>query len=488
MPNRVTRRRAAQRKTDGRAAASHDSANPKALIDFMMKSWQAPPVTPVARIEGHERFRQRRDKLSAAFAGEWLFIPAGHEKIRNQDNVYRFRPASDFYYLTGNVEADCVLVLAPKGKGHEHILYVEPNPGRASPTFFTDRSKGELWVGPRLGLPQSRERFAVDKTAAIGDLGKLALRLKAGRKTMRVLRGIDPILESLLPSKKNRDAELAVFLSEQRLVKDESEVAALVKAAASTRRAYEAVIRDMRHAKSERELEGTFDRQARIEGNDVGYGTIVAAGAHACTLHWTRNDGVLKAGDLLLVDAGIEGHQLYTADITRTVPVSGAFTAQQREIYDLVIEAQNAALAAVKPGNDYLAPHTASIRVLTLGLERLGILPMPAEEALKEENQFHKRYTLHNTSHMLGLDVHDCASARPENYRKGKLKPGQVLTVEPGLYFQPDDLTVPERYRGIGIRIEENVLVTETGHRLLNDIPRTSRDVEQWIAGLWQRA
>jgi Xaa-Pro aminopeptidase len=488
MATRVTRRRPAQQKTDSRAQASHDTANPKALIDFMMKSWQAPLSTPVAPVEGLARFRARREKLSAAFLGDWLFVPAGHEKIRNTDNVYRFRPASDFYYLTGNKEPDCVLVLSPKGKkGHDCILYVEPNPGRSNPTFFTDRAKGELWVGPRLGLPQSRERFGVEKTAAIADLGKLATRLKAGHKSVRVLRGIDPILDGLLPGKKKQDKELAIFLSEQRLIKDESEIAALVKAAECTRRAYEDVIRDMRTATTERELEGTFDRRARIEGNDVGYGTIVAAGAHACILHWTRNDGLIKAGDLLLVDAGIEGNDLYTADVTRTLPISGTFSQFQREVYDLVIEGQNAALAEVKPGNDYLAPHRASTRALALGLERLKILPMSAEEALKEENQFHKRYTLHNTSHMLGLDVHDCANARPESYKLGKLKPGMVITVEPGLYFQLDDLTVPEKYRGIGIRVEENVLVTESGYRLLNDLPRTSQDVEKWISDIWQR-
>src|SRR5262249_18262817 len=181
----------------------------------------------------------------------------------------------------------------------------------------------------------------------------------------------------------------------------------------------------------------------RTEGNDVGYASIVASGSHACTLHWTRNDGTIKKGDLLLLDAGVEGHSLYTADITRTLPISGKFTREQREIYELVLAAQSAAFKMVKPGNDFMDPNRAAMRVLANGLERLKILPMSAEEALREENQFYRRYSLHNVSHMLGLDVHDCAQARAENYKYGKLKPGMVLTVEPGLYFQVDDLTVP---------------------------------------------
>src|SRR5690606_33342740 len=175
-----------------------------------------------------------------------------------------------------------------------------------------------------------------------------------------------------------------------------------------------------------------------------------------CILHWTRNDAPLRPGDLLLVDAGVEADTLYTADVTRVLPISGKFTKEQREVYDLVLEANLAAIAAVKPGNDFLDPHRAAMRVLAEGLERMGILK-DAEEALQEDKQFYRRYTLHKTSHMLGLDVHDCARARAENYRHGKLRPGMVLTIEPGLYFQVDDLTVPAKYRGIGVRIEDDV-------------------------------
>jgi Xaa-Pro aminopeptidase len=184
----------------------------------------------------------------------------------------------------------------------------------------------------------------------------------------------------------------------------------------------------------------------------------------------------------------VEGHALYTADITRTLPLGGRFSPAQREIYELVWRAQQAAFAAVKPGNDFMEPNRRAMKVLAHGLEALGILPTSAEEALRDDRQLHKRYSLHNVSHMLGLDVHDCARARQEVYRYGPLQPGMVLTVEPGLYFQLDDLTVPARYRGIGVRIEDDVLVTATGMKNLSaSIPSEAGAVERWMASLSPR-
>jgi Xaa-Pro aminopeptidase len=285
------------------------------------------------------------------------------------------------------------------------------------------------------------------------------------------------------------DAELATFLSEMRLLKDVGEVRAIQQAVLATKRGFEDVIARLKSAKSERELEGVFWTRARMEGNDVGYTSIVASGAHACTLHWKHNDGVIRRGDLLLLDAGIEGNSLYTADITRTLPISGKFTREQRAVYELVLEAQGAALDEVKPGNDFMAPNKAAMSVLAHGLARLGILSVPAEEALRDENQFYRRYSLHNVSHMLGLDVHDCAQARAQNYKYGKLEAGMVLTIEPGLYFQNDDLTVPARYRGIGVRIEDDVLVTSRSHRVLSaGLPREVDDVEAWMRQVWRQS
>jgi Xaa-Pro aminopeptidase len=273
-----------------------------------------------------------------------------------------------------------------------------------------------------------------------------------------------------------------------RLIKDADEVKELQSAMEATKRGFEDVIARLRSAKSERELEGVFWTRARMEGNDVGYSSIVASGAHACTLHWKKNDGAIRRGDLLLLDAGIEGHSLYTADITRTLPISGKFTREQRAIYELVLEAQRAALALVKPGNDFMAPNKAAMSVLAHGLARLKILPGSAEEALREENQFYRRYSLHNVSHMLGLDVHDCAQARAQNYKYGKLEAGMVLTIEPGLYFQTDDLTVPAKYRGIGVRIEDDILVSARGHRVLSAaLPSEADEIERWMQKVWKR-
>jgi Xaa-Pro aminopeptidase len=474
------------------ARNAYDADVPPNLLNFMLKSWNSnarklPRVLPNAA-----NFLARRNRLSQRFPGEVLVIPTGHRKVRANDTFYTFRPGTNFYYLTGVMEPDCVLVLLPRRGGHEQLLFVEPNPGKSDATFFTDRNKGELWEGYRPGIPESQARYAIPCKA----LSELGPTLQSGallpKARVRVLRGFSQSTEGLIDSNGSDsaegDAELETFLSEMRLIKDADEIKALQSAVLATKRGFEDVICRLRTAKSERELEGVFWTRARIEGNDVGYTSIVASGCHACTLHWKQNNGDIRKGDLLLLDAGIEGNSLYTADVTRTLPISGKFTPEQRAVYDIVLEAQKAALRIVKPGNDFMAPNTAAMGVIARGLERLGILPSSAEEALRDENQFYRRYSLHNVSHMLGLDVHDCAQARSQNYKYGKLEPGMVLTVEPGLYFQTDDLTVPPKYRGIGVRIEDDVVVTPKGHRVLSaSLPREAKDVEAWMKDLWKR-
>jgi Xaa-Pro aminopeptidase len=478
--------------------ASQDSPPPKALLEFMVRDWNPRSSALPAPIAHHEAFAARRRALSKLFPGEALVIPTGHEKVRANDTHYPFRPGSDFYYLTGCLEPDCVLVMQPEaGGGHRDVLFVEANPGRSDATFFTDRVKGDLWVGPRLGVPQSRARFAVHECrplielpsmlASFGNDAKAGEAAKASPRTARVLRGFSAKIDAAL-REHARDKDLAVALGELRLIKDAVEVAELRAAIDATKRGFEDVIRRLPKAKTEREVEGIFNLRARVEGNDVGYRTIAACGAHACVMHWSRNDGPIRRRALLLLDAGVEGESLYTADITRTLPVSGAFTKEQRIVYKLVYKAQKAALKHVRPGNDFMEPNRAAMRVLAEGLEELGVLPASAAESLKEEHQFYKRYSLHNVSHMLGLDVHDCAEARKEVYKFGKLRPGMVLTVEPGLYFQEDDLTVPERFRGVGVRIEDDILVTESGYENLSaHIPSRLGEVEDWIARLWKK-
>jgi Xaa-Pro aminopeptidase len=459
---------------------AYDDGPPQALLDFMVTGW-APRTGVPERVDGLEHFRARRVALGKLFPGETLVIPTGHEKVRANDTAYRFRAGTDFYYLTGNLEPDCVLVLEPHGAEHRSVLYVEPNPGKTDATFFTDRVKGELWVGPRLGVAESAHRYGVDEARGLGELAEGLKALPA----FRALRGIDPALDATLAEQGERDAAFAAALSEMRLIKDAHEIVELERAIAATVHGFEDVVRGLPHATSERHVEGAFTTRARIEGNDVGYNTIAASGVHACTLHWNANDGVLRSGELLLLDAGVEAHTLYTADVTRTIPLSGRYSPEQRAIYELVLAAQEAGFAACMPGNDFMAPNAAAMHVLAHGLERLGILPMSAAEALEKEHQFYKRYSLHNVSHMLGLDVHDCAKARMETYKYGKLQPGMVLTVEPGIYLQPDDLTVPERYRGIGVRIEDDVLITADGYRNLSGgLPREVDAIERWMAGL----
>jgi Xaa-Pro aminopeptidase len=463
---------------------AYDSDSPEALVDFMCRDWAPPADDAAPPVDGLDHFRARRRALSARFPGEVLVVPTGPQKVRANDTLHRFRPGSDFYYLTGNLEPDCVLVMEPvSAGGHRDVLFVEPNPGKTDATFFTDRMKGELWTGGRLGVDRSKARYGVDEALGLPQLAERLAGLEDAPTPSRLRRGVDAALDARLPADGEHDSEFAMVLSEMRLIKDDLEIRELDRAMASTARAFDDVMRALRGLTKEREVEGIFSLRARVEGNDTGYGTIAAAGAHACTLHWTRNDGALEPTDLLLLDAGVEAETLYTADVTRTVPIGGRFSDAQREIYELVLEAQRAGLAECKPGNDFLAPNRAAMHVLALGLERLGILPMSAETALKEEHQFYRRYSLHNVSHMLGLDVHDCAAARKENYKYGNLRAGMVLTVEPGLYFQLDDLTVPSRYRGIGVRIEDDLLITPDGHRVLSDaIPREPDDVERWVA------
>lgn len=453
------------------ARASHDAETPQALIDFMATGWVDAPITASA-ISEMERFRARRKALSRAYPGVYLIIPSGTEKVRANDTNFRFRPSSDFAYLVGAGEPGGMLVLEPRDGGHDALLFV-PAHNRGQAEFFTDRIWGELWVGRHRGVDESQLYFGVEGCRPIQDA-------QAYLDDLRI-RGCTTL-------NSEEDSALATHISEMRLLKDDYEIGELRRCVEITKRGFEDVIRILPHATSEREIEAAFWTRARIEANDVGYLTIAAAGSHACTLHWTHNDGALRPGELLLLDAGVEAESLYTADVTRTLPMSGTFTPEQRAVYELVYESQRAAFAQVKPGNDFLEPNRAAMRVLAQGLIDLGILRCSLDEALDPQKQYYKRYTLHNISHMLGIDVHDCAKARTENYRYGKLAAGMALTVEPGLYFQPDDATVPERFRGIGVRIEDDVVVTADGHENLSGILPSAPDaVEAWISRIQTR-
>ncbi|MFF5670935.1 aminopeptidase P family protein [Streptomyces hygroscopicus] len=453
------------------------------LAANMKSGWADTELRDLEPIPQAPHTARRRAALSARFPGERLVIPAGNLRTRSNDTDYSFRASTEYAYLTGDQTEDGVLVLEPEaGGGHTATLYLLPRSDRENGEFWLD-GQGELWVGRRLSLTEAEKRLGLPAK----DVRELADELRAATGPVRIVRGHDAALEAALTDKVTgeRDEELRVFLSEQRLIKDEFEIGQLQAAVDSTVRGFEDVVKvlDKAQATSERYIEGTFFLRARVEGNDVGYGSICAAGPHATTLHWVRNDGPVRAGDLLLLDAGVETTTLYTADVTRTLPVNGTYSPLQRKIYEAVYEAQEAGIAAVRPGAKYRDFHDAAQRVLAAKLVEWGLVEGPVERVL--ELGLQRRWTLHGTGHMLGMDVHDCAVARTETYVDGTLEPGMCLTVEPGLYFQADDLTVPEEYRGIGVRIEDDVLVTEDGNRVLSAaLPRTADDVEAWMARL----
>ncbi|CAM5399772.1 MULTISPECIES: aminopeptidase P family protein [Streptomyces] len=452
------------------------------LAENMTQGWADTELHGLQPIEQAAETAGRRAALSARFPGERLVVPSGNLKTRSNDTEYAFRSSVEYAYLTGDQTEDGVLVLEPVEGGHEATVYLLPRSNRENGEFWLD-GQGELWVGRRHSLGEAEQLLGIPAK----DVRELPAALREATGPVRVVRDYDAQIEAALADKvtAERDAELKVFLSEARLVKDAFEVRELQKAVDSTVRGFEDVVRvlDKAEATSERYIEGTFFLRARVEGNDIGYGSICAAGPHATTLHWVRNNGPVRSGDLLLLDAGVETHTLYTADVTRTLPINGTYSPLQRKIYDAVYEAQEAGIAAVRPGAKYRDFHEASQRVLATRLVEWGILDGPVDRVL--ELGLQRRFTLHGTGHMLGMDVHDCAVARTETYVQGTLEPGMCLTVEPGLYFQADDLTVPEEYRGIGVRIEDDILVTEDGNRNLSAaLPRASDEVERWMAEL----
>ncbi|GGU27125.1 aminopeptidase P family protein [Streptomyces lavendofoliae] len=454
------------------------------LAENMKSGWADTELRGLEPIAQAAHTAARRAALSERFPGERLVIPSGNLRTRSNDTEYAFRPSTEYAYLTGDHTHDSVLVLEPrKAGGHEATVYLLPRSDRENGEFWLD-GQGELWVGRRHSLTEAEQLLGIPAK----DVRDLPAALAEATGPVRNVRGHDAGIEAALTDKvtAERDEELRVYLSEARLVKDEFEIGELQRACDSTARGFEDVVRvlDKAEATSERYIEGTFFLRARVEGNDIGYGSICAAGPHATTLHWVRNDGPVRSGELLLLDAGVETTTLYTADVTRTLPINGRFTELQRKIYDAVYDAQEAGIAAVRPGAKYREFHDAAQRVLAERLVSWGLLgDMDVEKVL--ELGLQRRWTLHGTGHMLGMDVHDCAAARTETYVDGVLEPGMCLTVEPGLYFQADDLTVPEEYRGIGVRIEDDILVTEDGNRNLSAaLPRRSDEVEAWMAGL----
>ena len=474
-----------------------------AFRDFIGSGWGPRPSALPERQPVADYVGARAQLAGAPFTGQRLVVPAGPYKVRSNDCDYRFRAHSAFAHLSGlgaEREADTVLVLEPTdGGGHEPVLFFKPRAPRSSKEFYADARYGEFWVGARPSLEElsAETGLRCEHIDALRD----ALAKDAGAVQLRVVRGVDANVEAMvdevrlqagLPTgedAREADEALEERLSEIRLKKDRFELDELARAVAVTKAGFDDIIRALPravgHRRGERVIEGAFRAVAREEGNGEGYETIAASGNHANTLHWIDNDGEVREGDLVLVDAGVEVDSLYTADITRTLPVNGRFTEVQARVYQAVLDACEAALArANQPGCRFKDVHDAAMGVIAARLHEWGILPVTPEESLAPEGQQHRRWMPHGTSHHLGLDVHDCAKARSELYQGALLEPGMVFTIEPGLYFRADDMLIPEEYRGIGVRIEDDVVVNSDGSvtRISEDIPRTVADVEAWIA------
>ncbi|WP_234986592.1 aminopeptidase P family protein [Demequina sp. NBRC 110055] len=444
-------------KTNKARALRPDNDEFKAWIG---SQWAEPEDLETTAMASAPFAAARRARLSAQFPGKRIVAPAGELKVRSNDTDYRFSPDRDFAYLTGlgtDREPGAVLVMEPTAEGHDATLYLVPPATKDEDGFYTDPRSGEFWIGRRPGLAE----FAALTGIATAPLSELP----------------EDITPAKHPKKKVRAA-----LHLDRLVKDEWEIQQMRDAVDATIAGFERVVgelpRAIEHKRGERVIEATFDGHAREEGNAVGYETIAAAGDHATTLHWITNHGQVRAGDLLLLDAGVEVESLYTADITRTLPVTGQYTPVQRKVYEVVLEAADAAFAVARPGATLRDVHEAAMDVIEARLTEWGIVP----DADSDESKLFRRWMVHSTSHHLGLDVHDCAAAKRETYMDGPLEPGMVFTIEPGLYFKADDLAVPAELRGIGIRIEDDVLVTAEGvENLSAALPRDPDAIEEWM-------
>lgn len=509
--------------------------------EFMTSGWdnQEPDIAP---LESSAYTPERLRKLSEAFPHERLVIPAGTHKVRSNDCDYAFRPDTTFAYYTGlgqDYEAGAVLVLQPlyedndshfsqnsddsshceacvteKSTAHDETasqrqslslphhraeLFVSPRADNSTEAYYNSARYGEYWVGPRAGLVELEAMTGIP-TRDIAHLEEsLSKDLGQSSVSVRVVRETDSEITSLVEklrqahgfddkeSNSATDDKLHEFAAEARLIKDAYEIDQMQRAIDATKKGFDRLLQRLPHVidkkRSERMLEGAFNSVSREEGNAVGYDSIVASGAHAPILHWMRNTGTVSTGDLLLVDAGVEVDSLYTADITRTFPVTGHFNELQKDIYETVLRAQYAGFEAARVGATYSDIHKACMRVLAQRLFEWGILPVSVEESLSPQGQQHRRWHACGCAHHLGLDVHDCAQARYEQYQGAPLQPGMIFTIEPGMYFKENDLLIPPEFRGIGVRIEDDVLMTEAGPLWLSaGIPKTVADVEKWMA------
>ena len=432
-------------------------------------------------------YRQRREQLMAKIGNGTAIFRSAMTAVMHNDVEYNFRQDSDFYYLTGFNEAEAVAVLAPHHPEHKFVLFVQPK----------DPEK-EVWSGYRVGVEGAKERFGADEAYPITELDeKLPQYLEKADRIYYHLGRDEKFNQVILKHwqwliatySKRGTGPVAIedpkfVLHGMRLIKSDAELELMRKAIAISVEAHNHAWKFTQPGRYEYEIQAEMEHIFRLRGGiGPAYPSIVASGANACILHYVENNRRMEENDLLLIDAGC-CYDYYNGDITRTFPVGGKFTPEQKVIYNIVLEAQKQAIAQVKPGNPWNLAHDTAVRVLVEGLLDLGILQGNIDEIIKEEK--YKPYYMHRTGHWLGLDVHDAGLYKHGEEAWQTLQPGQILTVEPGLYIgldvkpaegQPE---VDAKWRGIGIRIEDDVLVTESGCEVLTaGVPKSVEEMER---------
>ncbi len=431
-------------------------------------------------------FAARRARvLEQLQPGHAMLLMPHHHHLRNGDAEFRYRQCSDILYLSGWQDPECALLLRP-GSEAPFVLFVQQKD-----------QEMEIWTGIRAGPGGATRDFGADASYTWSELGEKLGELLIGYHTLHYRAGQDAGFDRAVLSSIARKRKIATrrhqepvpdsfinpgrILHELRLFKDPSELEVMRRAGDITGTAHVAAMRKAAPGVSEFELEALIDYTFRKHGgNGPGYTSIVGGGSNACILHYITNREPLKDGDLVLIDAGCE-IDWYTADVTRTFPVNGRFNEGQRAIYEVVLEAQLACIDHCRPGSTFKSVHELAIRKLTEGMVRLGLLSGEVDELIEEEQ--YKRYYMHSTSHWLGMDVHDVGSYLGEEGSR-ELAAGMVLTVEPGLYVMPDDEEAPERFRGIGVRIEDDIVVTQGEPEILTaGIPKTIEEVEAACQG-----
>lgn len=410
-------------------------------------------------------------------------IPAARESVRSNDTEYRFRQDSDFYYLTGFNEPDAVAVIAPSREAR-YTLFVRPR----------DREK-ETWTGRRAGVEGAKERHGADEAFPVEEFDAKLMEILDGARTLYYRLGNgNPELDQQVIRQLARMRALGwrkarppqtitdpgALIHEMRLFKTDEEIALMQRSADIAAEAHREAMRAARPGAKEYEIEALIEYAFRRAGaSGPAYNTIVGGGANATILHYIENSAELRDGDLLLIDAGAE-YEGFASDITRTFPVNGRFTRAQRDVYDLVLESQTRCIEMIKPGVTLDDMHTRSVEILTEGMARLGLLKGEPSKLIEEGE--YKKFYMHRLSHYLGLDVHDAGAYHLDGGPR-PLEPGMVLTVEPGLYVAEDSEDIPEQYRGIGVRIEDDVLVTADGYRVLTDkAPKDTEEIEALMA------